>query len=78
MVDDDQQAEPSRRSGQDRRRYNRRTTSPEVAPPYYEAFERMAAALEGIRDQLARSEIVLPNGPERSPAPEPRSGSTSR
>lgn len=72
MSDVDEERTPplERRSGTgERRRYNRRTTS-DVTPPYFETFERIAQALEGIRDQLARGaaqEPVLRPG-----APSPR------
>ncbi len=36
----------------DRRRYNRRSTAGEPSPPYFEAFERIALALEGIQRAL--------------------------
>lgn len=48
----------------ERRRYNRRTTS-DVTPPYFETFERIAQALEGIRDELARGQSTT----EPRPAP---------
>jgi hypothetical protein len=53
----------------ERRRYQRRRTE-DITPPYYEAFERMAVALEGIREQLAgRSQIALPSDSTGPPAP---------
>ncbi len=61
-VDEERTAPLERGSGAgEKRRYNRRTTS-EVTPPYFETFERIAQALEGIRDELA-------NGRERPGAP---------
>ena len=35
------------------RRYNRRPTSGEPSPPYFEAFDRIAAALERIEGLLS-------------------------
>lgn len=49
---------PESRSPIDRRRYNRRTVPSEISPPYYEVFERIADALEGIERELHRA--VLP------------------
>lgn len=43
---------PTARPTTERRKYNRRQ-SPEGAPPYYETFDRMAAALEDIATILA-------------------------
>lgn len=37
-----------RRQQGDRRKYNRRAGDGQVSPPYYEAFERIARALERI------------------------------
>lgn len=42
---------PERRHSNDRRRYNRRQLGV-VAPPYFEVFERIASALEGIEQHL--------------------------
>lgn len=39
----------------ERRRYNRRTTTSEPSPPYFEVFERMAIALEGIQESIQES-----------------------
>lgn len=63
-----------RRTGE-RRRYNRRRPEDAVTPPYYEAFERIAVALEDIRDQLAtRTQISLPKDPVTAPPPPRGSG----
>lgn len=65
-VDEDRTTSLERRSGTgERRRYNRRTTS-DVTPPYFETFERIATALEGIRDELAGGAVSPRPG---SPAP---------
>ena len=68
MSDVDEERTPplERRAGAtgERRRYNRRTTS-DVTPPYFETFERIAQALEGIRDELARG----PAATVQRPAP---------
>ena len=52
---DEERSAPAERRGStaERRRYNRRTTS-DVTPPYFETFERIAQALEGIRDELTQ------------------------
>lgn len=50
----------------ERRRYNRRRPDVDPAPPYYEIFERIASALEGIEREI-RSGVVQP--------PRPREGS---
>lgn len=65
-----------RRSGE-RRRYNRRTTAlSEAGPPYYEAFNRMATAMEAMQQSLeALAEAVRrqrPPGGRRLPDPPPR------
>lgn len=44
---------PDRRATGEQRRYNRRSPASEVTPPYYDVFERIAVALEGIEQQLA-------------------------
>ena len=55
-VDEERSSPAERRSGTtEKRRYNRRTT-PDVSPPYFETFERIAQALEGIRDELAKGQ----------------------
>ena len=38
--------------GVERRRYNRRTGPAAPSPPYFEVFERIALALEGIQDAV--------------------------
>ena len=71
---DDAAADGAERRAGERRRYNRRRPEDAVTPPYYEAFERMAVALEGIREQLAaRTHISLPPDPTAVP-PSPRGG----
>jgi hypothetical protein len=69
MADGDKPDGEERRAG-DRRRYNRRRAE-EVTPPYYEAFERMAVALEGIRSAMGSREIALPSDTGSTP-PSPR------
>ena len=72
MVDDDEAPGGSDRRASERRRYNRRRPEDAATPPYYEAFERIALALEGIRDQLTvRTQINLPADPAGT-APRPR------
>ncbi len=50
---------PERRSGE-RRKYNRRQSESLPTPPYYEAFDRIAGALEGIESLLR--ELVRQTG----------------
>jgi hypothetical protein len=45
--------------GVERRRYNRRTGPTAQNPPYFEIFERIALALEGIQDAVSQR----PSGP---------------
>jgi hypothetical protein len=70
-VDDTRDGPPSRRTTPERRRYNRRAPAADsTAPPYHETFERIAVALEGIRDQLAGAgTVVLPGRPARGRTP---------
>jgi hypothetical protein len=57
----------------ERRRYNRRTPKEQAGPPYYEAFDRIATALEGIRSALENRVVTLPgSSPARTAAPDPR------
>ena len=74
MTEVDDQRTPERRGAPDRRRYNRRTPGADLNPPYYDVFERIALALEGIHDALsgqARPDPAPP-GP-----PSPRAGGPS-
>jgi hypothetical protein len=52
----------------ERRRYNRRTMPGEQSPPYYEVFERIAFALEGIQQTLDEREATKPKS-RRMPQP---------
>lgn len=54
----------------ERRRYTRRGTP--ATPPYFEAFERIAVALERIAQQLEDRNVRLPDTPRRSAAPDHR------
>jgi hypothetical protein len=57
-----------RRSGHDRRRtYNRRHDD-EVSPPYFDAFDRIATALEHIEELMRVRSVVLPDAGGRHPA----------
>lgn len=76
-VDDAEPERDERRARPDRRRYNRRSGDADVAPPYFAAFERIAQALEDIRDHLAQREVVLPAEPEEVRPPAPRGGRRS-
>lgn len=59
---------PDRRSGEgERRRYVRRAVQVQ-SPPYFEAFERIAQALERVADQLENRSVVLPDVAPRDPA----------
>jgi hypothetical protein len=62
MTETDAQRSPTERRGPtERRKYNRRSSSSELSPPYFEAFERIAVALEEIRDTLrGPRELRLP------------------
>ncbi|MCW2601707.1 MAG: hypothetical protein JWM02_3536 [Frankiales bacterium] len=53
----------------ERRRYNRRSAATEQSPPYFEIFERIAIALEGIKESLADQP---PTTSGRRPSPPPR------
>jgi len=44
-----------RRRSDRRRTYNRRQDDQEISPPYFEVFERIAVALEGIETALRGS-----------------------
>lgn len=48
---DSEQVSDRRAPAGDRRRYNRRA-GPAVTPPYFEAFERIAIAMERIAGRL--------------------------
>jgi hypothetical protein len=52
----------------ERRRYNRRSQSGEMSPPYFEVFERIALALEAIQRSMPGPEIATPK-PRRMPTP---------
>jgi len=67
---------PEQRAPGDRRKYNRRSSATELSPPYFEVFERIAVALEDIRDAVTGPrDVLLPADPPRGPAvphPSPR------
>jgi len=58
---------PEQRTGR-RRTYNRRLEDREVAPPYFDVFERVAVALEHIEELLRAREVRLPDAVKRSTA----------
>ena len=58
--DRDRQSTPYRRVDR-RRTYNRRQEDREVAPPYFEVFERIAIALEQIEIDLRQRHLTLPD-----------------
>lgn len=60
----------------ERRRYNRRQSDTQPAPPYFETFDRMATALEGIEETLEQIAQRLGSAPGEAAEPEPpdRSG----
>jgi hypothetical protein len=51
----------------ERRRYNRRQSDTQPAPPYFETFDRIATALENIEHALVLLTRRL--GEESAPAP---------
>jgi len=50
-----------RRRGGRRRTYNRRMDDHDVAPPYFETFDRIATALEHIEAILRSGHVRLPD-----------------
>lgn len=62
-----------RRAPGEQRRYNRRTPTAQASPPYFEVFERIAAALERIGDRLpVPPTVTLPTAdPSRPRLPRP-------
>lgn len=56
-----------RRTGE-QRRYNRRSPVSDVSPPYYEAFDRIASALERLELLLGERTIRLEEPPRRGRA----------
>ena len=70
-----------RRGTSEQRRYNRRSPVSDQSPPYYDVFERIALALEGVEQALsggaAASVDLRTGGPprERLTGERPRSGS---
>jgi len=72
-VDDDaSEGEPQprerRAAGGRRRSYNRRMEDREVSPPYFEAFDRIAVALEHIEELLRARYVKLPDADVRAGA----------
>jgi hypothetical protein len=51
-----------------RRTYNRRSDDSEISPPYFEAFERIAVALEHIEQVLRSRSVTLPDVENRARA----------
>jgi hypothetical protein len=58
----------SERRGGRRRTYNRRSDDSEISPPYFEAFERIAVALEHIEQVLRSRSVTLPDVENRARA----------
>lgn len=54
-----------RRGVGERRRYNRRSAPEPGSPPYYEVFDRIASALEGIAAALGDTSPMAPPAPVR-------------
>ena len=52
---------PIERRGGRRRTYNRRSDEHDPVPPYFEIFERIATALEGIEVLLRAGQVTLPD-----------------
>lgn len=55
----------------ERRRYNRRQSDTQPAPPYFETFDRIAGALEGIEQILKQLAKRLGAAPDEGTEPEP-------
>ncbi len=55
-----------REQAPDRRRYTRRS-APAGTPPYFEAFERIAVALETMVSLLEERSVTLPDAQPRRP-----------
>jgi len=54
----------------ERRRYNRRRPDSETTPPpYYEIFDRIASALEGIETTVRAGSTQAPSSREESDRP---------
>lgn len=71
-MDKPEPEQPERRSsGSERRTYNRRSSAATVSPPYYEAFERIAVAIERIGALLDQRQVRLPDT-DRPSAVSPR------
>lgn len=71
--------EDRRGGGTERRRYNRRSAPPTVTPPYFETFERIAAALESISATLNARQVTAPEATEATPQPvRPRTSAEGR
>ncbi|MCW2668730.1 MAG: hypothetical protein JWO27_627 [Frankiales bacterium] len=60
MADPERGSGDRRNPGTERRTYNRRS-APDATPPYYEAFERIAAAIERIGLLLEQKQVRLPD-----------------
>jgi hypothetical protein len=60
VADRDREAGDRRNPGSERRTYNRRS-APAATPPYYEAFERIAAAIERIGELIDQKQVRLPD-----------------
>jgi hypothetical protein len=71
QVEEQRSGSPDRRAPtSERRRYNRRSsTGTELTPPYYEVFERIAVALEGISTAMSTSTTPQPARTARTPGP---------
>ncbi len=70
----EQPPETERRAGRPRRTYNRRQAEGAVAPPYFEAFDRIASALESIEQLLRVGHIDLTDEETSGQAPARRRG----
>jgi hypothetical protein len=58
--------EDRREQASERRRYTRRS-APAGSPPYFEAFERIAVALETMVSLLEQRSVTLPDAQPRRP-----------
>ena len=58
----------------ERRRYNRRTPVTEAGPPYYEAFNRIATAMEAMQHSVEQLVIHLDDRVSQASQSGPRAG----
>ena len=76
MAEPEHVAEDRRAPTTDRRRYTRRAVNA-GSPPYFEAFERMAVALESLVQLVDQRTVTLPDTAAPRPV-RPRAASEDR